>query len=51
MESDEDLAVSLDPKALQRLLSMAEGAGISLNELANGILLEAVKELEDAHEG
>jgi len=51
LESNEELAVSLDPEALQRLVSMAEGVGISLNELTNGILLEAVKELEDAHEG
>jgi len=27
---------------------MAESIGVSLNELANGILLEAVKELEDS---
>jgi len=27
---------------------MAEGIGVSLNELANGILMEAVKQLEDA---
>jgi len=50
LESSEDLAVSLDAECLQRLGSMAHGAGVSLDELVNGILREALSQLEEQRE-
>lgn len=46
MDVDAPLTIDLSPEALQQLACLAENAGLSVDELARGLLLAAVAELE-----
>ena len=46
MDQDELAPIWLNPETLQRLGFAAEAAGITLEQLVNGLLLAAVAELD-----
>jgi predicted HicB family RNase H-like nuclease len=50
LDRSEELALSIDQECLQRLGLKAYAEGVSLDDLVNGILREALSKLEESLE-